>query len=247
MKKVLFTTLFIVMAYAPAWAIPNLQLYFDQTLNSGAQYNSTHESWETQGNPVTLSAFIHNQTGNTGIQLGDTFRIYSSLPEISAATDPNGNYSISISNSTSFAPDTVSPNPVNSWTYGNPNIPPHSIFDTWNSYFDFTIDSDNSFSVFNVQEDEGEVDGWRADFELAFAGTPDTFFHFDLVDVTTGLGNSGNWVNINPFSKDAIRNPGGDGGGGGGTQTPIPEPSTMLLLGAGLVGLGFYGRKKIRN
>lgn len=35
------------------------------------------------------------------------------------------------------------------------------------------------------------------------------------------------------------------GGGGGGQQTPIPEPSTMLLLGAGLVGLGIFGRRKI--
>jgi len=29
----------------------------------------------------------------------------------------------------------------------------------------------------------------------------------------------------------------------GGAQ-PIPEPTTMLLLGAGLIGLGFFGRKR---
>jgi PEP-CTERM motif len=30
-----------------------------------------------------------------------------------------------------------------------------------------------------------------------------------------------------------------------GTMTPVPEPSSLLLLGAGLLGLAAYGRKKL--
>ena len=32
-----------------------------------------------------------------------------------------------------------------------------------------------------------------------------------------------------------------------GTTAPVPEPATILLLVAGMVGMGVYGRKRLRN
>ena len=34
---------------------------------------------------------------------------------------------------------------------------------------------------------------------------------------------------------------------GGDTAAPVPEPSTILLLGGGLLGLGWYGRKRKKS
>ena len=37
------------------------------------------------------------------------------------------------------------------------------------------------------------------------------------------------------------------GGEFGGTTVPIPEPATLLLLTAGMIGMGAFGRKKFRQ
>ena len=78
------------------------------------------------------------------------------------------------------------------------------------------------------------------------------WIHFDVIALETSkkeTGPGGMNVSIastlenNPGSHDVTwKNP---GDGGFEPQAVVPEPSTILLLGAGLVALGYYGRNKV--
>lgn len=70
MKKFLRVILFVGLFWslpATAWAIPQLQLYFDPTINPGAFYDPIDEGWETSQNPLTLTTFMR------GLSTEDTF------------------------------------------------------------------------------------------------------------------------------------------------------------------------------
>ena len=94
----------------------------------------------------------------------------------------------------------------------------------------------NNFSPPGIKGGEWDI------FYLQFSGVDFNAELFDLADFIELTG-----VRFQSLSNDVN---GGSlflaGGGGGGIppQSVVPEPSTLVLLGAGLIGLAVYRRKK---
>lgn len=229
MKNVLFALTLCMFWVSQGWALPfsfSGSLTNTNGLSATASWNQFAEfSWlvDNTTNDNLWTYQYHWKTNNKELS--------HIIIEVSSNFKDNNIYS-----------GTTSPNILG--TFGqqgnsNPGIPGDIYglkFDLSpaSKDFSFTIVTDRAPMWGNVYAKDGKDGG--ADvyaYNIGFLQTPPTF---DLAGMPMGpIFDGYAWVLV----PDTFSN-----GNGTGQTDPIPEPSTILLLGAGLAGLGIWHRRR---